>query len=279
MNKHLPCRKLLEKGFNYNMFAIMKKAMLLSFIMALCILYAAIPVSAQNAKVTVAVAANMQYAIKTLKTQFEKETGIQVELILGSSGKLTQQIQEGAPFDVFISADTKYPLTLFQNKFATDSPKVYANGVLVLWSTKSDLKPEVNMQLLLMDKVKKIAIANPKTAPYGVAAEEILKRYKLYDKLQKKLVYGESITQTNQFIMSQSADIGFTAKSAVLSDEMLGKGTWVEIAQNAYSPIEQAAVLLKHGALNNKESSEKFYNFLYSKEAKKIYKRFGYIVK
>lgn len=257
----------------------MKKAMLLSFIMALCILYAAIPVSAQNAKVTVAVAANMQYAIKALKTQFEKETGIQVELILGSSGKLTQQIQEGAPFDVFISADTKYPLTLFQNKFATDSPKVYANGVLVLWSTKSDLKPEVNLQLLLMDKVKKIAIANPKTAPYGIAAEEILKRYKLYDKLQKKLVYGESITQTNQFIMSQSADIGFTAKSAVLSDELLGKGAWVEIAHNAYPPIEQAAVLLKHGAVNNRQTSEKLYNFLYSKEAKKIYKRFGYIVK
>ncbi|HRI19421.1 MAG TPA: molybdate ABC transporter substrate-binding protein [Panacibacter sp.] len=230
-------------------------------------------------KVTVAVAANMQYAMNALKAQFEKETGIKVEVILGSSGKLTQQIQEGAPFDIFISADTKYPQTLWQGKFATDTPKIYANGVLVLWTARNNLKPEVNLQILLMDDVKKIAIANPKTAPYGAAAEEILKRYKLYNTLQKKLVYGESISQTNQFIMSQAADIGFTAKSAVVSDELKGKGSWVEIAHNAYSAIEQAAVILKHGAETNKEASEKFYTYLYSAEAKKIYKRFGYIVK
>ena len=230
-------------------------------------------------KVTVAVAANMQYAMNALKANFEKETSIKVEVILGSSGKLTQQIQEGAPFDIFISADTKYPQTLWQSRFAIDTPNVYAKGVLVLWTARNDLKPEKNLQLLLMDNVKKIALANPKTAPYGFAAEEILKRYKLYDVLQKKIVYGESITQTNQFIMSQSADIGFTAKSAVLSDEMKGKGSWVELDHKAYSDIEQAAVLLKHGAETNKEASEKFYAYLFSAEAKKIYKRFGYIVK
>ncbi len=230
-------------------------------------------------KVTVAVAANMQYAMNELKAKFEKETGIKVEVIIGSSGKFTQQIQEGAPFDVFISADTKYPQTLWQSKLTADTPKVYANGVLVLWTARNDLKPEVSLQLLLMDNVKKIAIANPKTAPYGIAAEEALKHYNLYNTLQKKLVYGESITQTNQFIMSQSADIGFTAKSAVLSDEMRGQGSWVEVAHNAYSPIEQAAVMLKHGAETNKEASEKFYSYLYSSEAKKVYKKFGYIVK
>ena len=230
-------------------------------------------------KVTVAVAANMQYAMSALKAKFEKETGIKVEVILGSSGKLTQQIQEGAPFDIFISADTKYPQTLWQGKFTTDTPKVYAKGVLVLWTVRNDLKPQANLQVLLADNVKKIAIANPKTAPYGLAAKEILKHYKLYDVLQKKLVYGESIAQTNQFIMSQSADIGFTAKSAVVSDEMRGKGSWVEIDHKAYNDIDQAAVLLKHGTETNKEASEKFYTYLFSGEAKKIYTQFGYIVK
>ncbi len=230
-------------------------------------------------KVTVAVAANMQYAMTALKTNFEKETGIRVEVILGSSGKLTQQIQEGAPFDVFISADTKYPQTLWQRKLTSDTPRVYAKGVLVLWTARNDLKPEVNLQLLLMENVKKIAIANPKTAPYGQAAVELLKHYKLYDALQQKFVYGESITQTNQFIMSQSADIGFTAKSAVLSDELKGKGSWVELDHKAYTEIDQAAVLLKHGVETNKDTSAKFYAYLFSAEAKKILKRFGYIVK
>ncbi|HRH49109.1 MAG TPA: molybdate ABC transporter substrate-binding protein [Panacibacter sp.] len=250
----------------------MKKAGLLALVVM-------IAVSGFTQKVTVAVAANMQYAMNALKTKFEKQTGIKTEVIIGASGKLTQQIQEGAPFDVFISADTKYPQTLCQAKLTSDTPKVYAKGVLVLWTARNDLKPEVNLQLLLMDNVKKIAIANPKTAPYGLAAEEILKYYKLYNTLQKKLVYGESITQTNQFIMSQAADIGFTAKSAVLSDEMRGKGSWVEIEHKAYHDIDQAAVILKHGIETNKEASEKFYTYLYSAEAKKIYKQFGYIVK
>lgn len=230
-------------------------------------------------KITVAVAANMQYAVNALKEKFEKETGISVEVILGSSGKLTQQIEQGAPFDVFISADTSYPAELYDKKFAATLPKVYAKGVLVLWTARTDIKPSSDLQLLLDDGVKKIALANPKTAPYGVAAEEVLKYYKLYDKVQGKLVYGESISQTNQFILTQSADIGFTAKSVVLADEMKGKGTWVAIDSNAYAPISQAAALLKHGQENNKEAAEKFYDFLYSNSAKEIYKKFGYIVK
>lgn len=229
-------------------------------------------------KVTVAVAANMQYAMNALKANFEKKTGIKVEVILGSSGKLTQQIQEGAPFDVFISADTKYPQMLWQSGLTPDAPKIYAKGVLVLWTARADLKPAQNLKLLLADNVKKIALANPKTAPYGQAAEELLRHFKLYDLLKKKFVYGESITQTNQFIMSQSADIGFTAKSAVLSDEMKGKGSWIELDHKYYSEIAQAAVLLKYGAEKNNDASAKFYSYLFSAEAKKIYKLFGYIV-
>jgi len=230
-------------------------------------------------KVTVAVAANMQYAMKSLKQTFEKQTGITVDVIIGSSGKLTQQIEEGAPFDVFISADTKYPDELYDKKFAVAAPKIYAEGLLVLWTARSDIKLSSNLQLLGADQIKKIAIANPKTAPYGVAAEEALKYYKIYDKVQSKLVYGESISQTNQFILTQSADIGFTAKSVVLSSEMKGKGKWVAVDTKAYTPISQAAALLQHGEENNKEAAEKFFNFLYSTSANEIYKKFGYIVK
>lgn len=230
-------------------------------------------------KVTVAVAANVQYAMETLKTKFEKETGIKVEVILGSSGKLTQQIQEGAPFDVFVSADTKYPLTLHQNNFASNAPKVYANGVLVLWTARNDLKLSADLSFLLSDNIKKIAIANPKTAPYGVAAEEVLKHYNLYNKIQDKLVFGESIAQTNQFILTKSADVGFTAKSVVLANETKGKGVWIEPDKKNHTPIAQSAIILKHGAETNKASSEKFYNYLYSNGAKEIFRRFGYITK
>lgn len=230
-------------------------------------------------KVTVAVAANVQYAMEAIKAKFEQETGIKVEVIVGSSGKLTQQIQEGAPFDVFVSADTKYPLTLYQNKLTTASPKVYATGVLVLWTARDDIKPTADLSFLLQENIKKIALANPQTAPYGAAAEELLKTYKLYDRVQSKLVFGESIAQTNQFIITKSADVGFTAKSVVLADEIKGKGVWIELDRKAYKPIEQAAVILKHGGETNRILSEKFYNYLYSKSAKEIFSKFGYLLK
>lgn len=244
-----------------------------------CLLLVATGVHAQSKKLTVAVAANMQYAMKAIKAGFEEKSGgVTVEIILGSSGRLTQQIQEGAPYDLFISADTKYPAELYKSKMTVDSPRIYAKGVLVLWSNTPGIKPSKDLKGLLAENVKKIAIANPKIAPYGAAAEEVLKKYALYDKVKDKLVFGESITQTNQFILSQSADIGFTAKSVVLSDEMKDKGTWVEVDPKSYSAIEQAAVILKHGTETNKDAAESFYNYLYSKAAKNILKKFGYLV-
>ncbi|MBG9375720.1 molybdate ABC transporter substrate-binding protein [Panacibacter sp. DH6] len=230
-------------------------------------------------KVTIAVAANMQYPMNTLKAKFEAQTNIKLEIILSSSGKLTQQIQEGAPYDIFISADTSYPLALYRKGFSTAPPKVYAKGLLVLWSAKQGLKPAGDMKILLGQGIKKIAVANPKTAPYGVAAEQVLKYYRLYDAVKDKLVFGESITQTNQFITSQSADIGFTAKSVVLSPEMKNRGSWADVDLKAYAPIEQAAVMLKHGEQTNKPAVQKFYEYLYSKTAKDILQSFGYLVK
>jgi len=232
---------------------------------------------AQN-KITVAVAANMQYTINAIVAEFNKTDKTQIEVVLGASGKLTQQIIQSAPFDIFISADTAFPKKLADTGFAAETPKVYAQGLLVLWSAKPDIQPKADLKLLLNDNVQHIAIANPKTAPYGAAAESILKKYNLYDKISSKLVTGESITQTSQFIATQAADVGFTAKSIVISDEMKDKGKWVELSQKDYPPIKQAAVLLKYGQDNHAAEAKKFYDFLFSSKAKAIYKKFGYIV-
>src|SRR5438552_5126238 len=139
-------------------------------ILSCMMLFGAITSFAQK-RLTVAAAANVQFVMDELKKDFEKFSGTQVNVILNSSGKLTAQIKEGAPYDIFVSADMKYPQELYKSGFAVDSPKVYANGVLVLWTTLTDIKPLADLKILTSVAIKKIAIANPQTAPYGAAAE------------------------------------------------------------------------------------------------------------
>jgi len=232
---------------------------------------------AQQQKITVAVAANMQYAFNELKAEFEKKYQVNVNGVIGASGNLTRQIMQGAPFDVFISADTKYPESIYSKGFAAEKPKVYARGALVLWTTKKELPLNGHLRFLLSDDIKSIAIANPKIAPYGTAAEILLKKVGLFDMLKSKLVYGESISQTTQFIGTGNADIGFTAKAVVLSNQMKNKGRWIELNSKNYPPIFQSAVLLRYGAKNNSVNAKKFYQFLFSENAKDIYKKYGYI--
>ncbi|MFZ0454907.1 MAG: molybdate ABC transporter substrate-binding protein [Ignavibacteriaceae bacterium] len=235
-------------------------------------------VSAQR-QITIAAAANVQYAMEELKAEFKEETGIDVSVVIGSSGQLTAQIKEGAPYDIFISADMKYPLSLYSNKDAVDSPKVYAEGSLVIWTMRKGIRFDSELDVLLSDKVSKIAAANPRTAPYGIASIEALKHFGIYDKSKNKLIYGESISSVNQFIYSKAVEAGFTAKSVVLSPKMKGKGKWMEIEHDAYKPIKQGCVILKYGYINHKKESKIFYNFLFSAKAKSILSNFGYIVK
>jgi len=249
-----------------------------TWIILILIFIPVVRIHAQS-KLTVAVAANMQYASEALKAAFEKTSNIKIDVIIGSSGKLTQQIISGAPFDVFISADTSFPQKLMETGMAAEPPKVYAQGLLVLWTVKKGIQPAANLQLLLSGNIVSIAIANPATAPYGSAAEKLLKKYALFDKVKNKLVYGESITQTSQFISSQSADIGFTAKAIVLAKEMSGKGQWVDLNKNDYPPIYQSAVLLAYGKKTHPAEAKKFYDFLFSATAKSIFKKFGYLIK
>lgn len=225
---------------------------------------------------TIATAANMQYAMTELTAVFKNETGILCQTIIGSSGKLTAQIKEGAPYDIFVSADMKYPNELNRLGFTEGKSVIYAFGNLVLWSSDKNITPSIP---LLTDKsINHIALANPMTAPYGVAAIEVLKENKIYEQVKSKLVFGESISQTNQFIISKAAEIGFTAKSVVMAKKMQGKGNWVKIDKNSYSPIAQGLVIIKNNR-EKYEDAQKFYNFLFSEKGKEILNNFGYSVK
>ncbi len=230
-----------------------------------------------TATLTVAVASNVQFAMGELRQEFKKETGIRIKTVISSSGKLTAQIQNGAPFDVFLSANMKYPETLYKEGYTTTKPKVYAYGSLVLWTLK-DLDFSKGINMLTDNKVRKVAIANPKNAPYGITAVSALNYYKIYEKVKLKLVYGESISQTNLYVASETADAGLTAKSVVLSPKMKGKGKWIEIDKSAYKPIAQGIVITNHGQENKDSASQKFYNFLFSYKAREILKKYGYNV-
>ena len=226
---------------------------------------------------TVAVAPNVKYAFDDLAVEFKKESGIEVQAVFASSGKVTSQVKSGAPFDVFVSADTEFPEALYKEGFAVTKPKVYAYGVLVLWTTK-DLDLSKGLSLLTDAKVQKIAIANPKLAPYGRAAIQALENAKLNAAVESRLVYGESITQVAQFVDSGAADIGFVAKSLVIAPELAGKGKWMEVPKNSYEPIAQAVVVLKHGAETQSESARKFVDFLFTPKARTIFEKYGYVL-
>lgn len=226
---------------------------------------------------SVAVAANMQYVFDDIKAEFKKETGHEVQAVLNSSGKFVTQIMNGAPFDVFLSADMEYPEHLYAKGFTTAAPKVYAYGSLVLWTMKN-LDLRLWQSLLASDSINKIALANPKTAPYGREAMRALSFYKLDGKVQSRLVFGESISQTNQYIHSGVADLGFTAKSVVSSAEMKGQGKWVELPPASYQAIAQGAVILKHGKETKAALAQQFYDFLYSAKVRAILERNGFIL-
>lgn len=227
----------------------------------------------ETTQLRIATAANVQFAMEDLIVEFTKQTGITCTMITSSSGKLTAQIQQAAPYDVFVSADRKYPMELYQSKKTLTEPKVYALGGLVLWTRNEKMIP--NLSVLENKSTKHIAIANPQIAPYGQAAIQVLKHYQKYKTVKDKLVFGESIAQTNQFIISQAADFGFTAKSVVLSSKMKGVGNWIELDTSSYQAIEQAAVVIDRKE-KTKPEAKQFFDFLFSEKAKIILKQYGY---
>ena len=237
------------------------------------ILYAGLTTSCiHKSNLNVATSANMQFAMNEIISEFEKDNDISIELIVSSSGKLTSQIEQGAPFDIFIAANKKYPAYLDSLGLTTSAPKVYAKGKLGLWTLK-DVAPTVT--LLTTDTIQKIAIGNPNTSPYGKASIDVLKHNNIYERVKHKLVFGESISQVNQFIRTRSADIGFTAYSVVSCTEMKTIGNWTSINLNDHGKIYQAAVILKEST--HPEKAKVFYNFLFSERAQGILNKYGYL--
>lgn len=225
--------------------------------------------------ITVATAANMKYAANDIAKAFTKESGIGVKIITGSSGKLTQQIMSGAPYDVFLSADVEYPAKLVQGGYTTTPSQVYAYGSLVLWSnTGIDLTKGV--AAVADAKVQKIAIANPKTAPYGIEAMNTMRYYKADGAIAGKLITAESISQVGNYVTTKAVDLGFIAKSIVLSPEMKNVGQWIEVDPKSYNTIDQAMVGLKNGSPENQIAAKKFLRFMSSAKAQAILKESGY---
>ena len=222
---------------------------------------------------TIAVATNAQYVTEQLINAYQKQTGIKSLMIVGSSGKLTAQIIEGAPYDLFMSADMSYPKTLYEADMTTDAPQVYAIGQIVLWSSKLQLIDTID--LLISEHIEHIAIPNPVVAPYGRAAMEVLDFYDITSVVKHKLVYGESVSQTAQFVSTGAAGIGFISKSMIVNTPLSKLGKWKSIDTTAYQPIEQGAVIIKRGSIKE-HAAQNFYTFLFTKRAKEILRDGGY---
>jgi molybdate transport system substrate-binding protein len=224
---------------------------------------------------TVAAAANLQPAVKEIAEKFEKQGGTHVALVFGSSGNLTTQIENGAPYDVFLSADMSYPERLASESLGTrESLQRYAVGKLVLWVKKDshiDLE-RLGERALLDPAVHKIAIANPAHAPYGVAAVAYLKTANLRDQVNDKLVLGEDVAQTAQFVISGNAQVGLIPLSLALAPKMVETGSYYAL-KNAPT-VEQGAIVLSKAT--DKLAAGKFLEFMKSPDARAILQRYGY---
>lgn len=231
---------------------------------------------AHAAEVSVAVAANFTDATRDIVPLFEKATGHKVKVSFGSTGKLYSQIEHGAPFDVFLAADSKRPKKAEKEGLAVEGGRfTYAMGKLALWSTKTNAfdKPESYLKKAAFNRV---AIANPKTAPYGLAAKQVMEKIGIWKDIQSRVVRGDSIAQTFQFVATGNAEVGFVAMSQVRAWEK-SKGTLWEIPQDYYAPIEQQAVLLKKGSDN--PAAKAFLDFLKGEAAQGVITGYGYGVK
>ncbi|MCP4440403.1 MAG: molybdate ABC transporter substrate-binding protein [Aureispira sp.] len=224
--------------------------------------------SKTNKTITVATAASTQYALDELIQLFQEKNDITVHKLVSSSGKLTAQIENGAPIDIFISADMKYPNNLADKGFSIGSPTIYAKGQLAIWMMQDSFEKSSVNKILSNPSLNKIAIADPTTAPYGVLSLNSLKELGVYELLKTKLVFGESIAQVNQYVMTESVEIGLTALSVVMAPQIKNKGKFIAIPN---AELEQGMVLIKES-----EESKKFYQFLQSDIAKNVFQKYGY---
>ncbi|MFY9680181.1 MAG: molybdate ABC transporter substrate-binding protein [Candidatus Sulfotelmatobacter sp.] len=228
-------------------------------------------------EINVAAAADLSSALQEIAANYEKRTGVVVKLSFGASGALTQQIQNGAPFDVFFSADMDYPRQLIAGGQADGATLYrYAVGQLVLW-VPQDSTLDVQhkgMDVLLDPSVKKISIANPQHAPYGRAAVAALKHYGLCEKLGDRLVLGENVAQAAQFVESGNAQVGLVAMAHAMAPAMQDKGRYWVVPAEAYPALDQGVVLISHSP--HREDATAFLGFMKTEEAAGLLRRYGF---
>jgi molybdate transport system substrate-binding protein len=240
---------------------------------------ASAPQTAQNpCVVTVAAAADLMYAMNEIAANFEKTTGCTVRVSTGSSGNFLSQIENGAPFDLFFSADIEYPRKLETEGLAVPgSTYLYAVGKIVLW-VRNDSRLDVNKGFAALrdPSIHKVAIANPQHAPYGRAAEEALRHADVYDAVKDRFVLGENISQAAQFVESGNADAGILALSLVLSPGLKEKGRFWKIPENLYTPIQQGAVVVH--ASQNPQGARDFLEYVKTPTTAALLERYGFVL-
>jgi molybdate transport system substrate-binding protein len=229
-------------------------------------------------EITVAAAADLQFAMPDIAAHFQQETGKTVKLIYGSSGNFAQQLQNGAPFDMFFSANLDYPKQLEAAGLTEpDTFYQYATGKIVLWvPNASKLDLSAGLRVLLDPSIKKIAIANPEHAPYGKAAMAAMQKNNIYDQVKDRLVLGENISQAASFVASGSADVGIVALALALSPNMKDKGRYVEVPATDYPAIQQACVIMRSS--KNKDTARQFLKFIQSSSMKAFFQKYGFTV-
>lgn len=244
-----------------------------SFVLTL--LFVAYATSLRAEQALVAVAANFSAPMQQIALAFQKDTGHQLRLSFGATGGIYAQIKNGGPFDVFLSADQLTPQKIEAEGLGVPQTRfTYATGQLVLWSKQDGLVDDKG-QVLRSKNIQRIALANPKLAPYGAAALEAMTQLGLLDELKPKLVQGDNIAQTYQFVSTQNAQIGFVALSQVFADGKITSGSGWVLPSSLYKPILQDAILLKNGKDNSAAKALMLY--IKGDKAKEMIKRFGYL--
>jgi molybdate transport system substrate-binding protein len=227
-------------------------------------------------KTTVAAAADLKFAMDEIVAMFKKANPAdEVEVIYGSSGKFHTQIQQGAPYDLYFSADIAFPHELVKNGFAASAVTPYAFGRIVLWSASLDAT-KMTLASLTDPKISRIAIANPKHAPYGKRAEEALRASGLWDEVEPKLVYGENIAHTAQFVQTGTAQAGIIALSLALNPALANEGGYYLIPNDLHEPLEQGYIITKRGA--NNALAQRFADYMGGKPARAIMTKYGFVL-
>jgi molybdate transport system substrate-binding protein len=246
------------------------------FILALCMLLMIGVNVAVAEEITIAAASDLSFAFREIAAEYEHTTGNHVRLTLGSSGNFYAQIQNGAPFDLYFSADIAYPRKLEEAGLTVPgSLYQYAVGRIVLWTGhESRIDVTKGFEALREPTVKKIAIANPKHAPYGRAAVAAMEYYKVYDQVKDRLILGENISQAAQFIESGACDIGIIALSLAIAPAMKSKGTYWEVPAEAHPSLDQGAVILKSS--KQQEPAKQFLAVFKGAQGQEIMKRYGF---